>query len=146
MKSDNYIRHAKLLRIVDPDTFEIALDLGFYLTQKSYIRLARLDAPETRGSEAPAGKYVEKLLSQQIEFHGIKDGIGVDCVIESTLKPSIYNRIVAELWIGDFNVNDWLLESNLAWERKDAKKLVRRDIGILSIPKGLMQLVRENQL
>ena len=35
-------------RIVDGDTIDISIDLGFYLTKKERVRLAGIDTPEKR--------------------------------------------------------------------------------------------------
>ncbi len=39
-------------RIVDGDTIDISIDLGFDLTKKERVRLAGIDTPETRTKES----------------------------------------------------------------------------------------------
>lgn len=47
---------ATVTRIVDADTFELVIDLGFSLTLKERVRLAGVDAWEMRGTEREKGK------------------------------------------------------------------------------------------
>ena len=37
-----------VVKVVDGDTVDIEIDLGFSLTKKERVRLAGIDAPETR--------------------------------------------------------------------------------------------------
>ena len=81
-------RHADVCEYVqDGDTFRTV--------RQSWIRLARVNAPELetfRGAEA------KNILSNLI----LKKGIGYEQVGIS------YNRIVAEVWLGSLNVNDYM--------------------------------------
>lgn len=43
-----YIYNASLIRIVDGDTIEAMVDLGFFTWKKVTIRLYGIDTPETR--------------------------------------------------------------------------------------------------
>ena len=47
-KSELYNYRCKLLRVVDGDTIECDVDLGFYTWRKVTLRLADIDAPEIR--------------------------------------------------------------------------------------------------
>ena len=38
----------KVVKVVDGDTIDIIIDLGFDLTKKERVRLAGIDAPESR--------------------------------------------------------------------------------------------------
>ncbi len=41
-----YQYQAKLVRIIDGDTVECDIDLGFYMTARMPVRLAHINAPE----------------------------------------------------------------------------------------------------
>ena len=45
-------------RIVDGDTVDISIDLGFSLTKKERVRLAGIDTPEKRTKDAKKKKWV----------------------------------------------------------------------------------------
>ena len=42
----------EVVNVVDGDTIDIVIDLGFDLTKKERVRLAGIDAPESRTSNA----------------------------------------------------------------------------------------------
>ena len=42
---------AKVKRVVDGDTLDVEIDLGFHLTLSERIRLIGVDTPETRTSD-----------------------------------------------------------------------------------------------
>ena len=65
----DYLRFpAELVRVVDGDTFDLDVDLGFNLKTRKRFRLRGVNCPESRGTEKPAGllcaEYVEFLLSE----------------------------------------------------------------------------------
>lgn len=45
----------RIVRIIDGDTVEIVLDLGFYVEKRMRVRLRAIDAPEVRGDEREQG-------------------------------------------------------------------------------------------
>ena len=61
-----HVYAANILRVVDGDTLDVRVDLGFYMTTVQRMRLIGINAPETRGAEGKLGKvcraYVESLL------------------------------------------------------------------------------------
>ncbi len=46
-----YNYNAKITNVVDGDTFDFEIDLGFGITYKNRLRLYGVDTPEVRGSE-----------------------------------------------------------------------------------------------
>jgi micrococcal nuclease len=70
MDKNLYSYMAKLYRVIDGDTIEVAIDLGFDVCTVQTVRIARINAPEVRTLrllEKRAGlkvaDYVEKQLS-----------------------------------------------------------------------------------
>jgi micrococcal nuclease len=63
---DNYIRNAKVVRVVDADTIDILIDLGLSIYKQERVRLARVNAWETRGESRDMGMiakaFVERIL------------------------------------------------------------------------------------
>ena len=60
----------KIVKVVDGDTVDVEIDLGFSLTKKERIRLAGIDTPETRtrdAEEKKKGIECKKRLSDIIE-------------------------------------------------------------------------------
>ena len=78
-----YEYKAKLIRVVDGDTFDAMIDLGFNTWVKKRIRLAGIDAYESRtrdkeekkkGLEAKA--KLQQLLKKDEEFTLCSQGVG----------------------------------------------------------------------
>ena len=58
---------ADVVRVVDADTLDLDVDLGFGVRKRERVRLAEVDAWETRGPERDKGKaaslFVEELFT-----------------------------------------------------------------------------------
>jgi len=53
---------ANLVKVIDGDTIDVSIDLGFKISQEVRLRLARIDAPEKRGSDREQGLMVTESL------------------------------------------------------------------------------------
>jgi len=62
-----YEYKAKITRVVDGDTFDFVIDLGFGITYKDRLRLYGVDTPEVRGLEKPEGLAVKEQVKKLIE-------------------------------------------------------------------------------
>jgi micrococcal nuclease len=67
-----YRYFADVLRIIDGDTMEVFLDVGFKMRKKAMIRLEGVDTAETYGvshdsDEYRAGKEQEKFVREWVE-------------------------------------------------------------------------------
>lgn len=65
--------HGLVYRVVDGDTYDIILDLGFSISHKIRVRLKGVDTPEVYGKEASeegrqASEYVKKILQDRNVF------------------------------------------------------------------------------
>ena len=101
----------KIERIIDGDTVDVSIDLGFNLTTVQRVRLKDIDAAETRTkdltekAEGLAAKvWLEKELSREGEW-----------IIETT-KEDKYRRILGTLYlVGDpVTVNERMLNEGIA--------------------------------
>lgn len=73
-----YQYKAKILNIVDGDTFDVDIDLGFHIHIHERVRLLNVDTPEKFGVEAPLGlivkEYAEKnFLGKEMIIRSEKD-------------------------------------------------------------------------
>lgn len=84
-----YTYKAKIKRVVDGDTFDLDIDVGFHITMNVRVRLKDIDTPEIRGSERPQGLiamyYVQEL------FENAKD------ILVSTSRQGKYGRWLADI-------------------------------------------------
>lgn len=82
-----YQYRAKVLRVIDGDTCELEIDLGFHLTYKSNARLELVNTPE-KGVD----RWAEAKEMFAIELDKVKDKDGY--IIITTSKPDKYGRVL----------------------------------------------------
>lgn len=75
---DAGLHRASVRHVVDGDTFDVLLDLGFGQYSYTCIRLKGIDTPELRGEEKEAGyaakdRVVELLLNQPVLVRSFPD-------------------------------------------------------------------------
>lgn len=98
-----YIYKAKLLRVVDGDTVDAMIDLGFGVWKKVRIRFYGLDAWESRTRDLEEKK--KGLAAKSRVASLLTDG-------EFTLKShgvGKYGRCLGELFVNEQNINDILV-------------------------------------
>ena len=89
-----YKYNAFVDRVVDGDTIEVSIDLGFHLTIKETLRLVDIDAFETRGDERDKGLEASLFLQRMIERRE---------VLIETFKEGSFGRWLAKVWYNDGN-------------------------------------------
>jgi micrococcal nuclease len=102
-----YEYRARIARVIDGDTVEAEIDLGFHVTLTVTLRLAGINAPETKGTERPRGlaatRYLDSLIT---DLTGGTSELTVRTQKDVTEK---YGRYLAVLIAGDVNLNDRML-------------------------------------
>jgi micrococcal nuclease len=63
MQDDLWTYRAVVLRVVDGDTFDARIDLGFHTFREERLRLVGVDAPEMRGATRDAGIAAREALA-----------------------------------------------------------------------------------
>ena len=143
-KSCYNFRVTKINRVVDGDTIDVTLDLGFSLTKKERVRIAGVDTPEkrTRNLEEKAlGIDATNWLKEKLA-----DAIKGDdeLVIRTELVGGVgkYGRLLGWCYIGDHDVslNEQMITEGYAWtydggtKQKDFEELreIRRHHGTLN--------------
>jgi len=102
-----YEYKAKVTKVVDGDTVDCDVDLGFYMTAKIRFRLARINTPEVRGTEKEDGLVSKQWLIDFLNSHNNE-------IIVRTAKTGKYGRWLGEIIIGETNVNDELVKTGHA--------------------------------
>ena len=106
-----YEYKCKLVKVVDGDTVDVDIDLGFGVClQNQRIRMYGIDAPESRTSDK-----VEKVYGMAAKDFVIKWTNAGDLVLK-TFKDGKgkYGRILGELWYNDVNINQRMIEEHHA--------------------------------
>ena len=143
-KSCYNFRVTEINRVVDGDTIDVTIDLGFDLYKKERVRVAGVDTPEERTrdlEEKALGIDATNWLKQKLE--DTIDG-EYELTIRTELKGGVgkYGRLLGWLYVGDEEVslNEDMIEEGYAWaydggtKQKDFEELrkIRRSFGTLN--------------
>ena len=143
-KSCYNFRVTKINRVVDGDTIDVTIDLGFDLYKKERVRVAGVDTPEKRTrnlEEKELGIHATNWLKEKLD--GAISGDD-DLVIRTELVGGVgkYGRLLGWLYIGDseLSLNEQMITEGYAWaydggtKQKDFEELreIRREHGTLT--------------
>ena len=108
-----YVR--KVETVVDGDTIDVLIDLGFDILFQSRVRLAGIDTPESRTKDLK-----EKALgleSKEYLKKALKDAKSVVIKTEKMDSSEKYGRILGWVYInGDtVSLNDMMINDGYAW-------------------------------
>ncbi len=144
-------RVTKVKKVLDGDTIDVVIDLGFDLAKTERVRIAGVDTPEKRTrdlEEKALGIDATNWLKGKLE-EVIKGD--TDLVIRTELVGGVgkYGRLLGWLYSGDDSVslNEQMIEQGYAWEydggtkRKDFDVLrkIRYQHGTLERPKEVIE-------
>jgi micrococcal nuclease len=103
---------AKLLRVVDGDTIDVSIDLGFSISIKQRVRLARINTPETRTKD-PIEKAAGIAASEFLKgFLAVNHN---SLIIRTQVdKRGKFGRVLGEVFADGYCVNDLMLEKGHA--------------------------------
>lgn len=104
-----YFYDAELIRVVDGDTVDAWIDLGFNITVRRRIRLWGIDAPETRTRDLVEKKEGFVAKNRLIEILELNRG---QFMVRSQGVDK-YGRCLGELYIQDVNINKQLLNEGV---------------------------------
>ena len=118
-KSCYNFRVTSIDRVLDGDTIDVTIDLGFDLYKKERVRVAGVDTPEKRTKDDEekalgydATHWLEERLDAAIQGEE-------DLVIRTELVGGVgkYGRLLGWLYIGDAEVslNEQMIEEGYAW-------------------------------
>ena len=130
MDKDPYIYRVKeVLKIVDGDTIDANIDLGFDISLTKRVRLNGIDTPESRTTdlkEKTLGLEVKEWLKHKLEG-------AIDILIKTQLPDSTekYGRILGNLYINNesLSLNEQMINAGYAWSYKGDAKI--KDFALL---------------
>ena len=118
-KSCYNFRVVEINRVVDGDTIDVTIDLGFDLYKKERVRVAGVDTPEKRTrdlEEKALGYDATNWLKDALDGAIAGDD---DLIIRTELDGGVgkYGRLLGWLYIGDEEVslNEQMIEQGYAW-------------------------------
>ncbi len=142
-KSCYNFRVTEITKVLDGDTIDVIIDLGFDLFKKERVRIAGVDTPEKRTrnlDEKALGLDATNWLKDKLE--GAISGDD-DLIIRTELVGGVgkYGRLLGWCYIGDspVSLNEMMITEGYAWsydggtKQKDFEELrqIRRSFGTL---------------
>ena len=125
-KSCYNFRVIEINRVLDGDTIDVTIDLGFDLYKKERVRIAGVDTPEKRTrdlEEKALGIDATNWLKEKLEGAVAGDD---DLVIRTELVGGVgkYGRLLGWLYIGDaeLSLNEKMIQEGYAWSYDGGKK------------------------
>ena len=125
-------RVKEVLKVVDGDTIDVVIDLGFDISFTSRVRLAGIDTPESRTKDAR-----EKILGVEVKEYLKKALEGATDIVIRTEKVDSsekYGRILGWVFVNrqTDSLNMELVNKGYAWsydggtKKKDFEELLRK--------------------
>ena len=112
-----YYYKVEILRVVDGDTVDVRMDLGFNVWHKCRVRLMGINAPESRTRDLEEKKrgwlqnwLIEILNSAQADIEMQSHGVGK------------YGKVLGELYINEVNINQLMVKEGHAKEYDGGKR------------------------
>ena len=105
----------KVTKVVDGDTIDVDIDLGFDILFASRVRLAGIDTPESRTTDK-AEKALGLESKDYLKKH-LKDAKTVVIKTEKMNSSEKFGRILGWLYVNDDteSVNDKMINDGYAW-------------------------------
>ena len=139
MPDIKFHREALLLRVVDGDTIDVEIDLGWSMKLKERLRLEQVDTPEiNKKAESKAGKWVKKEVEKLFKK-------GTPLIITSMAYDRTghvrgkYGRTMAVVYRAEdgFCLNKHLIAKKVAWRTNGKGSLLeeRTLTSLTGIPK-----------
>ena len=108
-------RIKQILKVVDGDTVDVDIDLGFSISYSQRLRLAGIDTPESRTTDK-----LEKTLgleSKEYLKYKLKDAKKIVVKTEKPDSSEKYGRILGWIYLdgNDKSINEQMIEDGYAW-------------------------------
>tara|TARA_B100001093_G_scaffold229899_1_gene220412 strand:- start:989 stop:1429 length:441 start_codon:yes stop_codon:yes gene_type:complete len=101
----------EIVRVVDGDTVDILVDLGFGLTKKERVRVAGIDTPESR-----TRNLYEKYLGKEAAAY-LEEALMFENIIIKTEKDGKYGRMLGWLYKEgeDISIQERMINKGYGW-------------------------------
>lgn len=102
-----YTYQATVIRVIDGNSVEIQIDLGFNIKFTEKARLLGINAPEKRGKNFIKGLESLKYLSDKI--------LNKDVIVKTEKDTKgKFGRYLVTIFLNDENINNWMVKNNYA--------------------------------
>jgi micrococcal nuclease len=106
---------SNIIRVIDGDTVEATLDLGFNIQLKQTIRLTNIDAPSIRTLDEEVKKYGLRAKEKLEEY--LKTGDRIIVATQNPNKTEKFGRVLGEVYVEGNNLtaSEYLFSNQYAW-------------------------------
>ncbi len=115
-----YEYKAELKRVVDGDTIDLIIDMGFKITTTQRIRLKGINTPETWHRKKDSDEYKRGMEAKNYVLKRLEEN-GNKMTIRTDKYPGVYGRFIADIILADSDIslNDELLQKGYAevWKK-----------------------------
>ena len=108
----------KVTRVVDGDTIDVNIDLGFSIWHKARVRMSGIDTPESRTrnkKEKVLGLAAKARLKELLKSQKVS--------ILCTKEKGKFGRVLADVRVNDKSINLQLIDEGHAREYHGGKKI-----------------------
>ena len=119
-------------KIVDGDTVDLSIDLGFSVVYKHRFRLSNIDTPESNSKDP-----TERILAEDAKRF-VSDWFRMNPAVKvKTTKDDKYGRILGEVFAlgNEESLNSLMVRLGYAWEYDGNSKTT--DVSVLKAKRGL---------
>ena len=96
-------------RVIDGDTVDLTVALGFRLQWSGPVRLYGIDTPEVHGVTREAGLKAKARLQERVD-----QAVAASELVLLAYKQDKYGRQLGVLYVGDLDLNALLITEGLA--------------------------------
>ena len=104
-------RVKSIKKVIDGDTFDCIMDLGFDVLLEARVRMMGMDTPESRTRDLEEKKFgllAKEYLIMKLEAEDIIVTTEVDN------EKGKFGRILGWVWADDVNINQQMIDENMA--------------------------------
>lgn len=108
VEKKDYVYNALVKKVVDGDTIDVLIDMGFFIYHEQRLRLNGINTMETNDPDPVRRESAMK--AKQYVMNKILDKI----VVIQTYRTDKYGRFLADVYVDGSSINQQLLNENLA--------------------------------
>ena len=124
-----YEYKVRVVEVIDGDTIDAVIDLGFDIFTNKRLRLAGIDCPESRTTDLREKKLGTEAKVYLRELLGNATNVVVKTMATDTYEK--YGRVLGRVYIGSspISVNEMMISKGYAWSYDGGAKV--KDYGTL---------------
>ena len=103
-------RVKSIVKIIDGDTFDCIMDLGFDVLLEARVRMYGIDTPESRTRDLEEKKF--GLLAKDWLGNHLNDSIIISTELDN--EKGKFGRVLGTVWAEGININEKMIDEHMA--------------------------------